>query len=136
MRKQAKPEGFIKKPNYPGGKNALDEFVHSNLQYPEEALSRKIEGSVKISYDVDVFGEVSNSVVLGGVGYGCDEEALRIVKMLKFEKKKYRGLRVVFHNTILIHFHLPGKVVVPQQQQQQQISIQYHYVESKSPKGE
>lgn len=130
MRKKAKPESFIQKPVYPGGKKALDDFIRSNLQYPEEAFKQKAEGSVKVAYDVDVFGAVSNAVVKGGIGYGCDEEALRLVKLLRFEKKKYRGLHIVFHNTILIHFHLPGKVIKPLQQQQQ-INIVYHYKEGK-----
>ena len=136
MKHKADPKSFIRKPDYPGGKKALNEFVSSNLRYPEEALQRKVEGSVKVAYDVDVFGEVSNVKLLGGIGYGCDEEAVRIVKMLRFEKKKYRGLRVGFHNTILIHFRLPGKIVAPEQQQPSQINIQYHYIESKLPKGE
>jgi protein TonB len=126
-RKKSKPESFIQKPLYPGGKKALDEFIRSNLQYPEEALKQKAEGSVKIAYDVNVFGEVSHAVIKGGIGHGCDEEALRLVKMLRFEKKKYRGLHVIFHNTILIHFYLPGKVV--KKEEQQQLNIVYHYKE-------
>lgn len=129
MKRKTKPETFIRKPIYPGGKKALDEFIRSNMHYPEEALKQKVEGSVKITYEVDVFGAVSHTVVKGGIGYGCDEEALRLVKLLRFEKKKYRGLHVVFHNTILIHFHLPGKVVTPKQQE---LNIVYHYKETKA----
>ena len=42
-----KPESFIKHPIYPGGKKGLDEFVKSNLQYPEEALKNKIDWAEK-----------------------------------------------------------------------------------------
>ncbi len=131
MKRKTKPESFINKPSYPGGKKALDEFVKSNLRYPEEALKTRVEGSVKIAYDVDVYGEVSNAVVKAGIGYGCDEEALRLVKLLKYEKKKYRGLHVVFHNVIIIHFHLPGKVVASTPSQ---INVVYHYKETNTAK--
>ena len=97
-----------------GGKHSLASFAS------------KIEGSVLVTFDVDVFGEVSNAVVKSGLGYGCDDEALRLVKMLKYEKKKYRGMYVMFHNSIYIHFHLPGKPIpmVPQQ-----VQVVYHYKE-------
>jgi protein TonB len=133
MKKKAKPESFIKQPQYPGGKKALDEFIHTNMQYPEEALKDRIEGSVVVKYDVDVFGKVSDAVVTHGLGYGCDEEALRLVNLLQYEKKKYQGLRVTFHKSISIHFRLPGKAVQPQQQE---IKIQYQYTEKNPSKSE
>src|SRR5688572_14876437 len=116
MKKKARPESFIKQPKYPGGKKALDEFIRTNMQYPEEALKNRVEGSVVVKYDVDVFGRVSDATITHGLGYGCDEEALRLVKLLRYEKKKYQGLRVTFHQSISIHFRLPGKEIKPQQQ--------------------
>jgi TonB family protein len=133
MKKKARPESFMRQPKYPGGKKALDEFIRTNLQYPEEALKNKVEGSVTVKYDVDVFGKVSNTAITHGIGYGCDEEALRLVKLLKYEKKKYQGLRVTFHQTIVIHFHLTARGVKPQQQQE--IKIHYQYTENNSPKA-
>jgi protein TonB len=103
-----KPESFIRQPNYPGGKKAMDEFIRSNLRYPEEALKNRIEGTVAVNADIDVQGKVTTTKVKHGIGYGCDEEAKRVVRMLQFEKKKYRGLYVMFHRTINIHFKLPG----------------------------
>jgi len=84
----------------------MDEFIKNNLHYPEEALQQKIEGTVAVEIDIDVFGAVSNAKVKHGIGYGCDEEAIRLVKLLKFQKKKYQGLFVMFHKTINIHFRL------------------------------
>lgn len=133
MKKKAKPESFIKQPKYPGGKKALDEFIRTNMQYPEEALKNRVEGSVVVKYDVDVFGKVSNAVITHGLGYGCDEEALRLVNLLQYEKKRYQGLRVTFHQSISIHFHLPGRGI---KLQQQEIKIQYQYTEKGSPKPE
>ncbi len=106
MKKQRKPESFIKQPNYPGGQKAMSEFVKQNLRYPQEALDNKVEGTVSVDYDIDIFGDVIEARVRHGIGYGCDEEAIRLIKLMKFEKRKYKGLRVVFHKTTLIHFTL------------------------------
>jgi protein TonB len=135
MKKKAKPESFIRQPKYPGGKKALDEFISTNLQYPEEALKNKVEGSVTVKYDVDTLGKVSGAAITHGIGYGCDEEALRLVNLLRYEKKKYHGLRVTFHQILVIHFHLPGRGIKPQQQE---IKIQYQYTETNpsKPKAE
>lgn len=122
-----KPESFVKQPTYPGGKKALDEFVKQNLVYPEEALKSRVEGTVTMELDIDIYGKVIETKVKHGIGYGCDEEAVRIVKLLQYSKKKYRGLHVIFHQTINIHFKLP----VPSQQSFQ---INYHYKESSKEK--
>jgi TonB family protein len=122
MKKERKPESFIKQPNYPGGKKAMDEFLKQNLRYPQEAMDHKVEGIVSVEFDLDVFGEVTESRVKHGLGYGCDEEAIRLVKLLKFEKKKYKGLRVVFHQTINIHFKLTDNPLPSHE-------LNYHYKE-------
>ena len=131
MKKKVKPESFIQQPKYPGGKKALDEFIRSNMQYPEEALKHRIEGSVTVKYDVDTVGNVSDAAIAHGIGWGCDEEALRLVNLLRYEKKKYHGMRVTFHQTIVIHFRLPGGKIKPQQQE---VRIQYQYTEKNAPK--
>ena len=84
----------------------MDEFIRQNLRYPEDALQNKVEGTVAVEADIDVFGKVISAKVKHGIGSGCDEEALRLVNLLKFEKKKYKGMHVVFHKTINIHFRL------------------------------
>jgi len=122
MKKQRKPESFIKQPTYPGGKKALDEFVKGNLRYPQEAFDHKVEGTVSVEYDLDIFGDVVDARVKHGIGYGCDEEAMRLVKLLKYEKKRYKGLRVVFHLTINIHFRLTSNPAPAQQ-------LNYQYTE-------
>ena len=59
-----------------------------------------------------------------GIGYGCDEEALRLVRMFKFEKKKYKGMRVIFHKSISIHFKLTPVTKLPEPEQ----TIKYQFV--------
>ena len=127
MPRHRKPESFIKQPNYPGGNKAMDEFIKSNMHYPEKALENKVEGTVAVLADIDVSGKVTTTKIKHGIGYGCDEEAERLVKMLKFEKKRYRGLYVVFHRTINIHFRLPGT----KQEPEKEVRITYQYNEQK-----
>ncbi|MBK9540823.1 MAG: energy transducer TonB [Bacteroidetes bacterium] len=124
-----KPESFIRQPNYPGGKAAMDKFITENLRYPDEAITNKIEGTVAVEFDLDVYGEVLDAKIKHGIGYGCDEEALRLVRMFKFEKKKYKGMRVIFHKSISIHFKLTPVTKLPEPEQ----TIKYQYAEKKEP---
>lgn len=64
-------------------------------------------------YDIDFKGNVVDAKILAGLGHGCDEEALRLVKLLKFDVQKTRGLRVLYHKNIQIHFRLPKAVKAP-----------------------
>ena len=128
--KSRKPESFIRQPDYPGGKKALDEFIRTNLKYPEEAIRNNIQGSVAVDFDIDIFGDVSNARIKHGIGYGCDEEAIRLVSLLKFQKKRYKGMHVVFHKSLNIHFHLHTASKIPPQQQ----TLTYSYTEKQDGK--
>lgn len=108
----------------------MDEFIRTCLQYPEEAIKNKIEGAVAIEYNVDVFGKVTEAKIKHGIGYGCDEEAIRLVKLLKYEKKKYQGLHVVFHKTLIINFQLNCAVV---NNVKTEHKINYQIIETKNP---
>ncbi|MCF8303659.1 MAG: energy transducer TonB [Bacteroidales bacterium] len=112
---------FIKKPTYPGGREAFKEFIKKNLQYPEEARKNKVEGSVHVSYVVNGLGEVEDAWVTHGIGYGCDEEAIRLVKMLKYEKVKNRGIRI--RTTIRTRINFKLKEVAKK-------SLKYTYTKS------
>ncbi len=128
MRKEAKDKEFIKKPVYKGGPKALQKFIGQHLRYPEEALEKKVEGTVFLNYDINHEGQVTGARVIKGLGYGCDEEALRLVKLLKFEVPKNRGVRVVFHKNIQIHFRLPKEKEKP-------LQVQYNYVDAAAKKS-
>ena len=98
---------FLNLPKYIGGSKAFREFITENLRYPETALEAKVEGSVIVEYDILDNGAVSNPRVLKGLGYGCDEEAIRVVNLLHFEKVKNRGIRVKLTSKTNINFKLP-----------------------------
>ncbi len=102
---------LIKKPVYEGGMKAMRTFVKKHLKYPKEALEQKVEGTVSVFYEINHHGDVINTRVQSGIGYGCDEEAQRIVRLFKFEidDLPYRR-KVKFNKTIRIHFRLPKKI--------------------------
>lgn len=98
---------FLNLPKYIGGNKVFREFIAANLHYPESAIEAKVEGSVIVEYEIHDNGEVSNPHVLKGLGYGCDEEAIRLVSLLRFEKVKNRGVRVKMTTKTNINFRLP-----------------------------
>ena len=106
VKKEKKDKHFIKKPIYPGGTTAFQKFIRENLRYPKEALEKRIEGTVRVRYEIDYKGNVVNGKVLAGIGHGCDEEAIRLVKLLKFEVPPLRKGKVSFHKTTNVNFKL------------------------------
>ena len=97
---------FINQPTYPGGLKALRQYVKDNLVYPKEALENKIQGSVHVQYVVNETGKVISAKAMHGLGHGCEEEAIRLVKSFKFNVKKTRGLKLKHNKSIKIHFRL------------------------------
>lgn len=97
----------LKMPRYRGGESALKSFIEAKLKYPQEALDKKIEGPVEASYDVDGLGRISNVRVLTSLGHGCDQEVVRLVKLLKFEKVFNKGRNVSAHKKLKVDFKLP-----------------------------
>jgi len=72
----------ITTPSYPGGDSLLHAFTQKNLVYPKDAKKKKIEGQVVLSFDVDMEGKAQNVVTYKSLGYGCDEEAQRILNLI------------------------------------------------------
>ena len=102
-----KSEKFIKKPTYPGGRMAMDAFIKENMKYPQKANDAKVSGTVAVVIDIDENGFVTKGRVKKSIGHGCDEEAVRLCKLLKFSTAaKRKSRRTTFHRTINIHFRL------------------------------
>ena len=113
MKKDINSKHFIQQPLYPGGDKAMTEFIYKNLRYPKDAMDNKVEGTVYIEYDIDYKGKVIETRVLQGLGFGCDEEASRVVKLLKFDVGKNRGMKVVFHKKARINFRPVLEAIAP-----------------------
>jgi len=67
-------------PEFPGGLEAFITFISKNIKYPAEARKNGVQGRVIISFIVEKDGSLSDVHVARGIGYGADEEALRVIK--------------------------------------------------------
>lgn len=96
-----------KMPEFPGGEAALAKYLQNNIQYPERAKSMNIEGKVYLSFLIDEYGKVSNVEKKRGIGGGCDEEAIRVVKnMPRWNPGKQGGRPVKVQFNLPIEFSL------------------------------
>ena len=94
-------------PEFPGGDQALMEFLAKNIKYPRRAKNIGIEGRVYLKFIVDVDGSISDIQVIKGIGAGCDEEAVRVLNMLpKFSPGKQRGMAVKVQMQLPVNFKL------------------------------
>lgn len=69
-----------KQAEFKGGMKDLYTYIKENLKYPEAAKAANKQGMVFLIFVVEKDGSLSNFRVLRGLGYGCDEEAMRVVK--------------------------------------------------------
>jgi len=110
MDKPKKEKKFLKVPEYPGGKEAMKHFIHENLQYPEDAKQQGIRGLVFLKLEINDFGKVEDVKIEKGLGFGCNEEAIRVAKLLEFEKPNNRGVRVRAMKRMRIAFEPPVSI--------------------------
>ena len=113
MEKDKKKVKFLYQPQYPGGVKALNEFIYKHLRYPKQAFEEKLEGMVVVEYDINQEGIVTETRILQHLGSGCDEEAARVVRMLRFDVPKNRGIKATFHRKAYIRFKLPKQAQQP-----------------------
>ena len=93
---------------FPGGLDSMYAFIHKNLKYPELAKEKGIEGRVFVSFIIEKDGSISNVKILRGIGGGCDEATVEMIKnMPKWKPGKQRGKPVRFQFTLPIKFELP-----------------------------
>lgn len=87
-------------PEYPGGMDALRTFLGKNLAYPRPAANAGVSGRVFISFVVNTDGTLTDVQVLKGIGFGCDEEAVRVIQRMprwRPGKQSGRAVRVKFN---------------------------------------
>jgi TonB family protein len=113
MKKAKTDKNFLHMPEYPGGLTAMKEFIMQHLKYPEEASKNNIFGHVSVKLTINHKGEVIQTEVLQGLGYGCDAEAKRVASLLKFHVDKNRGVKIRFFKTIHFNFHAPAQTIAP-----------------------
>jgi periplasmic protein TonB len=94
-------------PQYAGGNEAMAAFLRKNLKYPRPASQAGVQGKVFVQFTVGSDGKIENATALKGIGFGCDEEAVRVVKMMKdWMPGKQAGVPVRVRFTLPIAFQL------------------------------
>ena len=94
-------------PEYPGGEEALMQYLADNIKYPEQAVKEGIEGQVFVGFIIQPTGNVDHIKVLKGIGGGCDEEAIRVVSEMPNWKPGYeKGVAVMVEYNVPISFKL------------------------------
>ncbi len=99
-------------PSFPGGEMALMDYILEHLVYPQEAKDAGVEGRVFIGFVVMEDGSLGCFKVFRGLGYGCDEAAMDVVrKMPKWKPGAQRGKPVQVPFVIPVNFKLEDKMV-------------------------
>ena len=97
-------------PQYPGGPQALFEFLSQNVQYPKEAAKAGIQGRVIVTFVVEKDGSICESKVVKSVDPSLDAEALRVINaMPNWKPGKQNGKEVRVKYTVPVAFMLQGK---------------------------
>lgn len=109
-------------PEYPGGMDALYDYLKANAIYTEQAKKEKVEGTIYIGFVVEADGSISNAQVLRGIGGGLDDVALKAISnMPAWKPGKQEGKEVPVRFNIPVKFkldpsapgnnmELPGKI--------------------------
>jgi len=94
-------------PEFPGGESERIKFLAENIVYPVQASENGIQGSVFVSFIVKKDGHVSDIRIIKGIGGGCDEEALRVIKLMPpWRPGSQRGKNVDVQYTMPVSFKL------------------------------
>ena len=99
--------GKFKLAEYPGGMEAMANYVSNSVVYPEKAKADNVQGKVYVQFVVDTDGSIVEATVLHGVGGECDDEALRVVKsMPKWQPATFKGKPVRSKYVMPIYYTL------------------------------
>lgn len=94
-------------PSFPGGDQALLQFLAKSIKYPEEAIKKKIEGRVIIAFIVDEKGNITNLTVEKSVDPLLDAEAKRVVSIMPtWEPGRHNGKVVPVRYLVPVTFRL------------------------------
>lgn len=91
---------------YKNGDEGLTEFVLTTIEYPKLAIEKSVEGTVIIEFVVETNGYITGVTVKQSVGAGCTEEALRIIKLTKWQPAHLNGKFVRYKTSYPITFSL------------------------------
>ncbi len=95
-------------PSFAGeGQAGFLKYVAKHLKYPRDAVRHNVDGKVFVQFVIDEKGNMTEIQVMRGLGYGCDEEVMRVLeKVPKWEPGKQRGVPVRVRMVLPISFKL------------------------------
>ena len=80
-----------KMPEPVGGFETFFNTLRKHMKYPRKAASAGVAGRVFVSFIVNEKGELQDFSIVKGIGFGCDEEAMRVIALTKWNPGKQRG---------------------------------------------
>jgi TonB family protein len=93
-----------------GGKKSFQKYLEEEMEYPVQAIQNKVEGKVTVQFSVDPSGELGEFKILKSLGYGCDEEVIRLIKEGPKWNPSKRNLQPVKDKVkVRLKFKIPGK---------------------------
>lgn len=94
-------------PEFKGGIDALYSYLSKHINYPDEAIKNCIEGTVYMQFIVEKDGSLNDIIIKKGIGYGCDEEAQRVISnMPKWKPGKAGDKKVRVYLALPIKFEI------------------------------
>jgi len=95
-------------PEPPGGTEAFYKYLSKHIKMPKKAINAYVQGTVYISMVVSKDGSITDvTVKQDTVGYGCAEEAVRVIKsMPKWRPGIHDGIPVSVRYTVPVEFKL------------------------------
>ena len=96
-------------PSFPGGMEALMQYLAKNMRYPVEAQKNKVQGRVGVGFIVSKDGDIKKAHILRGVDPELDAEAIRVIEsMPRWMPGMQRGKAVAVSYTLPVMFRLTG----------------------------
>jgi len=89
-----------------GGFDAFYKRLGKSIKYPTQAKRSGTDGKVFVEFVINEFGEPVNFKIVKGIGSGCDEEAIRVLKLARWEPGKQRGKPVPVRKVLPVYFKL------------------------------
>lgn len=94
-------------PAFPGGDYELIKYIEENLNYPQDAMESGIHGRVFVKIIVEPNGSISSAKIIRGLGFGCDEEAIRVIEsMPNWKPGRKNGEAVRVNMAVPVNFKL------------------------------
>lgn len=99
-------------PEFPGGADAMNQFIIKNIRYPDSAIDANVEGKIKVKFVVDEMGNIGSVHAINKLGYGLEQEAERVVSIMpQWKPGKSNGKLVKVYFMLPIKFEIGGRII-------------------------